>query len=121
MKIFKTKYFYTTLSKEKNMENSNILRNPSTNEIMNAIDQNQLDLLSKSMNFVDKDELIKFYPNSDIFVKDEVSKYFLGGNHPMMNVFCGTNFTEQEVEEKLNHILSQAKSKNIPFTWWVGA
>lgn len=103
------------------MENSNILRNPSTIEIMNAIDRNQMDLLSKSLNFVDKDELIKFYPNSDIYVKDEVSKYFLGGNHPMMNVFCGTNFLEQEVEEKVNLLLNQVKNENIPFMWWAGA
>ncbi len=45
----------------------------------------------------------------------------MGVNHPMMNVFCDTNFSEQEVEEKVNNLLSQAKNKNIPFMWWAGA
>lgn len=103
------------------MENSNILRNPSKNEIMKAIDQNQSDFLSKSLKFVDKDELLKMYPNSDYYVKDDVSKYFMGVNHPMMNVFCDTNFSEQEVEEKVKTLLSQAMSENLPFMWWAGA
>ena len=50
------------------MKNANILKNPSINEIMIAIDENQSDLLSKSLNFVDIDELSKFYPNSDYYV-----------------------------------------------------
>ena len=103
------------------MENSNILRNPSIDEIMIAIDQNQSDLLSKSLNFVDIDELSKLYSNSDYYVKDEVSKYFFGVNHPMINVFYDTNISEQEVEEKVNILLSQAKNENIPFMWWAGA
>ncbi len=103
------------------MENSNILRNPSKNEIINVIDQNQSDFFNKGLNFVDKDEILKIYPNSEISVKKEVSKFFLGVNHPLMNVFCDANFTEQEVKEKVNTLLSQTKSKNIPFMWYVGA
>ena len=103
------------------MENSYILRNPSENEIINVIDQNQSDLMNKLLDFVEKGEYLNKYPKSEISVKKNVSKVFLGLNHPMMNVFYNVNLTEQEVEEKVNNLLSQAKSKNIPFMWQVGA
>jgi len=50
-----------------------------------------------------------------------VSKFFTGMNVAMWNSFWGANFTEQEVKEKVSTLISQAKRKNIPFMWGVGA
>ena len=103
------------------MENSYILRNPSENEIINVIDQNCSDLLKKNLDYLDKDDFLKNNPNSEFSVKNDVSKFFTGLNLPMWNSFWGANFTEQEVKEKVSTLISQAKRKNIPFMWWVGA
>ncbi len=102
------------------MENS-ILRNPSQNEIINAIDQNMSDFLSIVLDFIDKNDFLKENPNSEFYVKNEVSKLFTGINYPLWNSFWGANFTEQEVKEKVSTLVNQAKRRNIPFMWWVGA
>lgn len=109
------------MSRCKNMENSYILRNPSQNEIINVIDQNVSDFLSKVLDFIDKDDFLKKNPNSEFYVKNEVSKLFTGINYPLWNSFWGANFTEQEVKEKVSTLVNQAKRRNIPFMWWVGA
>ncbi|QEE15071.1 GNAT family N-acetyltransferase [Promethearchaeum syntrophicum] len=103
------------------MENSDILRKTSKNEIINAIDQNSIDFWKTFSNFLDKDESLKKNPKFEISVKKEVSKIFTGMNHPIGNAFTRANFTEQQVYEKVSIYLNLAKQKNIPFIWWVGA
>ncbi|MHA1745367.1 MAG: hypothetical protein ACTSWW_05170, partial [Promethearchaeota archaeon] len=50
-----------------------------------------------------------------------MSKIITGINHPFGNPVWGANFAEQDVQEKINTIVSQVKRKNIPFMWFVGA
>jgi len=45
------------------MENSYILRNPSENEIINVIDQNQSDFMNKFLYFFEKGGYLKKNPN----------------------------------------------------------
>ena len=77
--------------------------------------------MNTGLDLVDKDELLKIYPNSEFSVENDVSIFFMGINHPMMNIVCNANFSEQEVEEKVNIIIDQIKRKKIPFIWFVGA
>ena len=103
------------------MKKFNILRNPSENEIIDAIDQNQSDFLNKGSKFVDKDEIFKIYPNAEFSNENDVSIFFMGINHTMMNLVTEANFNEQNVKEKVDNLISRARRKSIPFVWNVGS
>ncbi len=76
------------------MEISNILKNPSENEIKNVIDKNILDFLGTTLDYLDKDYFLKKNPNSEFSVKNDVSKIFTGMKITMWNSFWGANFNE---------------------------
>ena len=103
------------------MANPHILRNPSQNEIINVIDQNMSDFCNSCLNFLEKNEFFKKNPNAEFSVKNDVSKMFTGIKVPFGNFFWGANFNEQDVKEKVDTLVSQAKINNIPFIWMVGA
>lgn len=90
-----------------------ILRNPSEEQIIYAIEQNFYDFLGK------EDKIIENPPYKSIEF-DSFTLIDSGIPHAMTNWIIATNMSLKETEDKINKVIEYFSNRNLPFFWVTG-
>lgn len=89
---------------------SDILKNPTTSELIYAIEHNTYEWV----------KAIKNLENIEYEEKDEFIKYYSGIPFPMVNGVLNTNIPSGAAEKIINEIVSFFEERKIPFVWYTG-
>lgn len=90
-----------------------ILRNPTTEEIIIAIEENRYDFYGE-IEKEPKDSEIKCIKTKEYSILDS------GRALALINSVNYTNFTQEQTEKKVEEVIEYFKERNLPFVWYTG-
>jgi GNAT superfamily N-acetyltransferase len=92
-----------------------IINDLSDDRLVDAIDYN------RSEHLVELHKLLQSHDSDVEFYDDPQLRWFISGiAHPLLNVVKLAKFNSDDIDARIESVLSPFKSRGLPMTWWVG-